>query len=292
MDLLSDGARAAAYLAESGFRHSRTLGQNFLLDDGVNRAIAEAGGAGPGMNVLEIGPGAGTLTCALARAGARVLAVEIDDQLRPVLEKMLAGMGNVQVVYGDIMKQDIPSLADGCFGAGAGYSVISNLPYAIASELLPDLVSGKRPPESITALVQAEAAERMASSPGEKTWCATAAKLKHFCRIQRLMTLPPHLFTPNAHVDSTLIRLDRLKESEREAQPKDLAVFLRCIDAAFAMRRKTLVNNLAAAFPISKAQAAQLLKDTGLADTVRGEALTLRELGLVSDAVAKAVREG
>lgn len=283
MDNLSDAARAGVYLAEREFHYSRALGQNFLLNDEANREIAEYSGACEGMNVLEIGPGAGTLTLALARTGARVLAAEIDTTLAPVLEKMLEGVENVSVEYCDITKQDIPTMIDGHFGSGAPYSVISNLPYAIAAELLPALVSSARPPESITALVQTEAAERMASAPGEKTWCAMAARISYFCDIKLLMTLPPHMFTPNAHVDSTLIRLDRLVPEQREAQPKDEGIFLKCVDAAFAMRRKTFSNNLSAAFAVSKAEAAGIIEDAGLASSVRGEALTLAEICRVSD---------
>ena len=285
-DLLGDAARARVYLQEAGFHFSRSLGQNFLLDDDWNRRIAALSGAGEGVNVLEVGPGSGTLTAALARAGARVLAVEIDTALAPILDKMLAPFPGAKVVFGDITKREIPALVDGEFGEGAAYRVVSNLPYAIAAELLPRLVSGARPPESVTAMVQREAAERMQARPGEKNWCALAARMQYFCAIETVAILPPHAFTPNAHVESALIRCRYLAPGERPAQPRDEKAFLACVDAAFAMRRKTYANNLAGAFGIPKSGAAELLEGIGLAPAVRGEALSLAEIARVSDAVS------
>ena len=284
-ELLGDAARARSLLQEAGFRFSRSLGQNFLLDDGWNRRIAQIAGAAPGVNVLEIGPGAGTLTAALARAGARVLAVEIDTALTPILEKMLESFPDAQVTYGDITKQEIPALVDAAFGAGAPYRVASNLPYAIAAELLPRLVSGTRPPESVTAMVQKEAADRMQARPGEKNWCALAARMQYFCAMETEAILPPHAFTPNAHVESALIACRVLPAEERPARPSSEKTFLACIDAAFAMRRKTYANNLAGAFGITKAAAAEILAALGLPPAVRGETLSLETLARVSDAL-------
>jgi len=286
-DLLGDAARARLLLQEEGFHFSRALGQNFLLDDDWNARIAALSGAGEGVNVLEIGPGAGTLTAALARAGASVLAVEIDRGLAPILEKLLAPFPNARVVYGDITKQDVAALADGAFGRDAPYRVVSNLPYAIAAELLPRLVSGRRAPDRIIAMVQKEAAERMQARPGEKNWCALAARMQYFCALETLAVLPPHAFTPNAHVESALIACRSLPSEERPARPREERTFLACVDAAFAMRRKTYANNLAGAFGLPRAEAAALLEGIGFPATVRGEALTLEELARVADALSE-----
>ena len=285
--ILGDADRARMYLADLDFHFSRALGQNFLLDDGWNRHIAECAGVEENDNVLEIGPGAGTLTCALARCGANVLAVEIDRTLETVLTRMLEPWPNAKVLYGDIMKQDIAVLADEHFGKGAPYSVVSNLPYAIAAELLPKLACMERAPERVIAMVQREAAERMCAGPGEKNWCALAARMQYFNSMNVLDILPAHAFTPNAHVESALIRADRYLPEERPAQPKDENMFLRTVDAAFAMRRKTMANNLTMAFGIPREKALAALEAAGQSATVRGEVLTLAELADVADALTE-----
>jgi len=282
---ISDAARARVYLSEADFHFSRALGQNFLLDDGWNAHIASVSGAKEGVNVLEVGPGAGTLTCALARTGAKVVAVEIDHALEGILAKMLEPFANAKVIYNDITKVDIRALADSEFGEGAPYLLVSNLPYAIAAELLPRLVSGERPPTGVTAMVQKEAAERMCAAPGEKNWCALAARMQYFCEMEIIDVLPPHAFTPNAHVDSALIGCRYYERDERPAQPKDEAKFLKCLDAAFAMRRKTYANNLSQAFSMPKEQAAGAIAAAGLKEGLRGETLTLSEIALVSDRI-------
>lgn len=280
---LSDAARARAYLSEANFRFSRALGQNFLLDDGWNEHIASVSGARNGVNVLEIGPGAGTLTCALARTGAKIIAVEIDHALESVLMKMLESFDNAEVIYGDICKMDIHALIDAKFGANEPYLLVANLPYAIVADLLPKLVSGERPPAGITAMVQREAAERICSQSGEKNWCALAARMQYFCKVQVLDLLPPHAFTPNAHVESALLGCNTYEKSERPAQPADEAKFLKCLDAAFAMRRKTYANNLSAAFSIPRERAVAALRSAGVGENVRGETLTLAQIAAVSD---------
>lgn len=283
---ISDAARARVYLSEAEFHFSRALGQNFLLDDGWNEHIAALSGAAEGVNVLEVGPGAGTLTCALARTGAKVVAVEIDHALEGILNKMLAPFDNAKVVYNDITKVDIAAFADEQFGEGADFILAANLPYAIVAELLPKLVSGPRPPMVITAMVQKEAAERMCAEPGEKNWCALAARMQYFCEMTVHDILPPHAFTPNAHVDSALIGCRYYAPEERPAQPKDEAVFLKCLDAAFAMRRKTYANNLSVAFSMPKDKAAQAIARAGIKEGVRGETLTLAQIALVADEIA------
>ena len=281
---ISDAARARVYLSEAEFHFSRALGQNFLLDDGWNAHIASVSGAQEGTNVLEVGPGAGTLTCALARAGAKVVAVEIDHGLEKILEKMLEPFADrAKVIFNDITKVDIKALADEQFGENAPYLLVSNLPYAIAADLLPKLASGERPPVSITAMVQKEAAERMCAAPGEKNWCALAARMQYFCEMEIIDVLPPHAFTPNAHVDSALIGCRYYEKSERPAQPANEEKFLKCLDAAFAMRRKTYANNLSVAFSIPKDKAAEAIAQAGLKDGIRGETLTLEQIAAVSD---------
>lgn len=287
MNDISDAARARVYLSEAEFHFSRALGQNFLLDDGWNSHIAQVSGAGEGVNVLEIGPGAGTLTSALARRGAKVVAVEIDRALEGILAKMLAPFENAKVIYNDICKTDIRALVDKQFGENASYLLVSNLPYAIAAELLPRLVSGERPPEGITAMVQKEAAERMCARPGEKNWCALAARMQYYCEMRVIDVLPPHAFTPNAHVDSALIGCRRYAKEERPAQMRDEKVFLQCLDAAFAMRRKTYANNLSAAFSMPREAAAAAIARAGLKDGVRGETLTLAQIAAVADEIGK-----
>lgn len=281
--VLSAELRARVALEKHRFRNTHSLGQNFLLSEGLLSSLLDAAEVAPDDNVLEVGPGAGVMTALMARRAARVLAVEVDRGLEPVLGEVLAGAENVPVEYADIMKADIAALTGEAFG-GESYRVIANLPYYITADVLLRLIACPAPPESVCVMVQKEAAERLMSAPGEKQWCALAAELRYYGDARVLAEVPPEAFDPPPHVTSQFIRIDR--HATPVVAPKDPAVFRRLIRAAFAMRRKTLANNLKAAFGLDQAAAKDVLQSAGVDERVRGEALTLEQLCAVADAIS------
>ena len=276
---ISAGLAARMALEKYGFRFSHSLGQNFILDDGLIERIVEAARVTPGENILEIGPGAGVMTRHLADVGANVTAVELDKSLEPVLRDVLEG-NDVRLVFGDALKLDIGELM-----GGAPYSVVANLPYYITADVVLALLTGANKPERVTIMVQKEAAERMMAKPGSKTWCALAATVQYFGQPEALMELPPEAFTPPPHVSSTLLGI-RLFD-EKPVQAKDDALMLRLVNAAFAMRRKTLANNLTASFSVPREKALEWIAALGKDERIRGEALSIGELARLSDIIGE-----
>ena len=275
---LSAGLAARMALTRHGFHFSHSLGQNFILDDTLVESIVSAAEIGEGDHVLEIGPGAGVMTRHLAEAGAVVTAVELDKTLEPVLTDVLAGVENARVVFGDAMKLHIGEVM-----GGEPYRVVANLPYYITADVVQRMITQEKKPEKITIMVQKEAAERMMAKMGSKTWCALAATVQYFGRVKILMEVPPEAFTPRPHVDSALIEISLFDEKPVEAQ--DEKMMLRVIAACFAMRRKTLLNNLCASFSVSREQATEWLEAAGLDAKIRGEALTLEQAAALSDVI-------
>ena len=276
------GQIARAALEKNGFRFTHSLGQNFILDDALTARIADAAGIAPGDRVFEIGAGAGVMTRTLSDSGAKVLALEIDRTLEPVLCEVLAGSG-VIVEFEDALKCDLDALTQRAF-AGEPFDVVANLPYYITADVFLLLVKSRLPIRRLTVMVQKEAAERIMASPGQKNWCLLSATVQHFGKPAVLMNVPPEAFTPRPHVESVLLRVDMFPERESvEAEE----MFLKVAQAAFAMRRKTLVNNLMRAFFLPRERAEALVASLGLDPKVRGEALTLPELSRLGVAVQK-----
>ena len=276
--------RARVALEKYRFRNTHSLGQNFILSEGLLGRLLDEAGIGPGDNVLEIGPGAGVMTRLLADRAARVLAVEVDRGLEPVLRDVLEGAENVRVEYQDILKADLRELTGEAFG-DKPYRVVANLPYYITADILLKLASAECPPESITIMVQREAAERLMSEPSSKQWCALAAELRFYGACEVLAEVPPEAFDPPPHVTSCFIRIDR--HERPVVEPEDLQLFRRLIRAAFAMRRKTLANNLKASFGLDQRTAQAVLGEAGVDERVRGEALSLAELCAVANAIGR-----
>ena len=279
--------RARVALEKHRFRNTHSLGQNFLLSEGLIDHLLDEAELSQEDCVLEIGPGAGLMTALLSRRCRRVLAVELDRGLEPVLTDVLAGCDNVRVEYGDILKTDVAALTREAFGGGE-YRVVANLPYYITADILLKLAAQPEPPESICIMVQKEAAERIMSAPGSKQWCALAAELQYYGQPRVLAEVPAEAFDPPPHVTSCFIRIDRYETPI--VTPKDEQVFRRVIRAAFAMRRKTLANNLKASFGLDQQAAKAVLAAAGLDERVRGESLDHAELCRVADALYKVSR--
>lgn len=273
---------ARAALARLDFKAKNALGQNFLLSPEVLAALADDAGVEGGDLILEIGAGAGTLTAEMASRGARVLAVELDTRLEPVLDSVLAPYPTATVIYGDALRIDLPRLWREQLGGP--FRVVANLPYGITTEIVEKLLQSNLPIRSLSLLVQLEAAQRMQARPGEKAYGMLAVMAQYYAEVRTGMSVPRGAFTPPPHVESCAVHLTMRESPAVACAP---APFFRAVRAAFAMRRKTLVNNLCAGYSLPRERALDIVKRCGLSETVRGEALTLEQLA----AVARAVEE-
>ena len=281
---LCDIREIKSLLARHGFHFSKSMGQNFLIQSWVPRDIAAASGAGPGVGVLEIGPGIGPLTDRLAGLADRVAAVELDRSLLPVLAETMAGHDNVEIVPGDILKLDVPALV-GEKLAGLTPIVCANLPYNITTPVLTALLEA-RCFASITVMIQREVARRICAAPGTPDYGAFSVYCQVHAGTELLFDVPPDCFLPAPKVTSSVLRLT---PRPLPAEIEDAAFFFRVVRAAFAQRRKTLLNALGAAFggQVSKEELAGLLAGCGLPPDVRGERLGIPEFA----ALARALRQ-
>ena len=281
---LCDIREIKSLLARHGFHFSKSMGQNFLIQSWVPRDIAAASGAGSGVGVLEIGPGIGPLTDRLAGLADRVAAVELDRSLLPVLAETMAGHDNVEIVPGDILKLDVPALV-GEKLAGLTPIVCANLPYNITTPVLTALLEA-RCFASITVMIQREVARRICAAPGTPDYGAFSVYCQVHAGTELLFDVPPDCFLPAPKVTSSVLRLT---PRPLPAELEDEAFFFRVVRAAFAQRRKTLLNALGAAFggQVSKEELAGLLAGCGLPPDVRGERLGIPEFA----ALARALRQ-
>ena len=263
-----------ALLDRHGFHFSKSLGQNFLIESWVPRDIAEASGAEKGNVVLEIGPGVGVLTRELAARAARVAAVELDERLFPILRETLAGCENVRLVPGDAMKLDLAALIRQEFG-GLRAAVCANLPYYISSPLLMRLLEERLPVESITVMVQKEAAERLCAEPGSRAAGAVSYAVRYYAQPRQLFVVQPGSFYPPPRVTSAVIRLE-LRACPPVDTP-DEAGFFKLVRAAFGQRRKAAANAVSAGLGLPKPLVAGAMQAAGLAPLARPEQLTLAD---------------
>jgi len=283
---LTDRAYVRALLERHGFRFSKAMGQNFLVNPSVCPRMAEESGAAEGVGVLEIGPGIGVLTQQLAERASRVVCIELDARLLPILGETLADYDNVEVICGDVLEVDLAEILRTRFG-GMPAVVCANLPYYITTPILMRLLEQRLPIRSITVMVQKEAAERLCALPGEKNCGAISAAVAYYARPQRLFSVAAGSFLPAPKVDSAVIRLD-LHETPPVVVESEAQLFS-TVRAAFSQRRKTAVNALSSALSCEKALAAQCLADCGLSAAARAEELTLEDFARLT---ARLAREG
>ena len=266
-------------LGRHGFRFTKSMGQNFLINPEIPAAIAEASGAGKDYGVLEIGPGVGSLTVELAKRAGKVLSVELDRDLLPILAETLSGCGNAEIVSGDALKLDLSALADEHF-QGLTPIVCANLPYNITSPILEKLVLAPRF-QSVTVLLQKEVAERLAAPDGSGDGGAFSLFLRYHMQPELLFAVSRENFLPRPKVDSAVLRCTRRTYPAVEVE--DEAYFFRVMRGAFLLRRKTIVNSLAAALPeLSKDAIRNAVTACGLPETVRGERLTLQNFAEIT----------
>ena len=257
-----------------GFTFSKSLGQNFIVNPSVCPKIAELGGAESEVGVLEIGAGFGVLTNELAARAEKVVVVELDSRLLPVLSYTLSDHKNVKVVNQDILKTDLPALLAEEFGE-MEVVVCANLPYYITSPILMMLLESRLPVKSITVMVQKEAGERLCAAMPSRACGAVTAAVRYYSEPQILFPVSRGSFYPSPNVDSMVVRLDVKKELPLEGEAEKR--LFRVVKAAFGQRRKTLVNTLSSGLKIEKARAAEAIAEAGLKPTVRAEELSLDE---------------
>ena len=262
--------------AKQGFHHKHSLGQNFIEDEALLEELARLSLVTQEDCVLEIGPGFGALTKPLARRARQVLALEIDRALLPILQVTLESFGNVQVLQGDVMKTDLAALVKQAFGEECPLRVAANLPYYITTDVISRLILELPQARSIAVMIQKEVGDKLLSAPGEAGYGPLAILCQYTCEVQRALDVPASCFNPPPKVDSSFMVLTRRREPL--APVADEALFFRLVKAAFAMRRKTMTNNLAAGFALDRAQAAALLEETGLSAQSRAEALSIGQL--------------
>ena len=267
----------------------KEFGQNFLTDRMVVEDIADACCMDENSTVLEIGPGIGTLTYELALRRRRVVSLEIDRGLIPVLDFTLGEFDNVRVINEDVMQTDLEALLAPYFAEGP-VSVCANLPYYITTPILMKLLESRLPFDYITVMIQAEVADRLAAKAGSKDYGAITAVLAYYGETEKLFTVPADRFVPAPKVNSSVIRIKLYKE--RPYHPRDEALLFRTIKAAFGQRRKTLVNALGAGFPeLSREQITDTVTACGHDLNVRGERLDIAQFVELSDRIYEILKK-
>ncbi len=283
MSSLSDIGTIKDIMQRHGFSFSKGLGQNFLVNPSVCPRMAEMGGANEHSGVLEIGPGIGVLTAELARRAKRVVAVELDDRLIPVLGETLAEFDNVKVIHGDALKLDLAAIIREEFADCESVAVCANLPYYITSPIIMALLESRLPITSVTVMVQKEAADRICAPVGSRDSGALTVAINYYSEPHMLFRVSPGSFMPPPKVTSAVIRMDILPQPKYDVG--DEKVFFNMVKAGFSQRRKTLANSLTSGGFLSKEQAAQALSRAGIAPNTRIEALDTQKLATLSKCI-------
>lgn len=256
-------------MSSSGFKTKKSLGQNFLNDPGVIEEIADACGAGPEDTVVEIGPGLGVLTDALSERAGRVIAVELDDRLIPILRTKFALHPNVEIVHEDILKFDWSSI-----GPAGSLRIVGNLPYYITTPILLGILEKDVPAKNITVMVQKEVADRIVAKPGGKDFGVLSVSLQYYAECRKVINVPAECFDPAPKVDSAVVVLEL--KSQRALDPGGEEKLFRLVKTAFSQRRKTLLNSLSG-LGFEKEKIQELLINNGIDPSRRAETLSVEE---------------
>ena len=279
---LSDINTVRSLLQKNGFTFKKSLGQNFLINPDVCPAMADAA-CDKNTGVIEIGPGIGVLTAELSARAKRVIAIELDERLKKILPVTLSDCENVEVIYCDVLKTDLKKLITERCSDCSSVAVCANLPYYITSPIVMNLLESKLPIDSITVMVQKEAAERLCATVGTRQAGAVSVAVSYYSEPEILFGVDRNSFMPPPNVDSAVIQL-HIRENP-PVKVLDEAKFFRLIKACFAQRRKTLVNTVSNTAGIGKEELKKALAKMGLSETVRGEKLTLEELAELSNLI-------
>lgn len=268
-------------LTRHGFTFSKAMGQNFIVNPGVCPRMAKESGC-EGIGVIEIGPGIGVLTVELAKLARRVVCIELDTRLAPILEETLHGLDNVSVVFEDVLKVDLPALIAREF-AGMEVVVCANLPYYITSPIIMSLLEARLPIKAITVMVQKEAAQRLCALPATRDVGAVSIAVRYYSEPKVLFQVSRGSFLPAPDVDSSVIRLDL--HSNPTVAVQDEKLFFQVVRAAFSQRRKTISNSLAGVGGLSKDRIKLVLHRAQVPENARAEQLTLPQFAAIADAV-------
>ncbi|MTT32976.1 16S rRNA (adenine(1518)-N(6)/adenine(1519)-N(6))-dimethyltransferase RsmA [Terrilactibacillus sp. BCM23-1] len=272
-------------IKQHDFTFKKSLGQNFLIDENILSNIVSAADVTDASYVIEIGPGIGALTQLLAERAKKVVAIEIDERLKPILFKTLNGHSNVTVRFGDVLKVDLHQIIKEEFPDGAEIKVIANLPYYVTTPILMRLLTSQLPITDIVVMIQKEVAERLEASPGEKSYGSLSIAVQYMAEPRIMMAVPKTVFIPQPNVDSAVIRLQVRKEKKVQVMSEDF--FFKVVRASFGQRRKTLMNNLMNNLYTKdqKASLLSVLEEVSIDPKRRGETLSIEEFGKLADAL-------
>ena len=261
------------------FRFTKSLGQNFLIDGNIVRGIVENSGITEEDYILEIGPGIGTLTEELSLNAKRVVAIEIDESLKPVLEETLGNKSNIDIVFGDVLKVDLKEIIDEKLNGGP-VKVVANLPYYITTPIIGRLLEEELPLESITVMVQKEVGDRIISGPGTKDYSSLSVFINFYTEPEIVLHVPKSVFMPQPRVDSAVVKLN----IKKDLPDIDRVKFFKVVKASFAMRRKTLLNCLSSGeFEMDKGEIKNLLEEIQIDPGIRAERLKVEDFIKISE---------
>ena len=280
MDFISP-AEIKRIASRYGFVFKKGLGQNFLSSQSVLEEIADAAEI-ENEGVIEIGPGFGVLTNELAKRAEKVLALEIDERLIPILRDTLSEYDNVKVINKDVLKTDIAELIKSEFG-DKRVSVAANLPYYITTPIITSLIENRLPLKNLVVMIQKEVADRITAQPGTKDYGAISVLCQFYTKPELICNVGAELFVPPPKVDSAVVKM--AFRDEPAVEVKDEKMFFRTVKAAFSQRRKTLLNCLAANFPINKSDLTQIMESVDISPSRRGETLSLEEFAKLAEAI-------
>ena len=280
----NDKAAIEALLKRHGFHFSKSMGQNFLIDPAIPYEIAESSRANEQNGVLEIGPGIGVLTRELAKRAAKVVSIEVDERLPPLLAETMAGVDNFKLVLQDVLKVDLKALIAQEF-PGMPVAVCANLPYYITSPIVMKLLGDRLPIESLTVMVQKEAADRLAAAPGTRASSAISCAVSYYATSKMMFTAAPGSFYPAPKVTSAVVRMEI--RPTPAVQVEDEAGYFALVRAAFGQRRKTAANAIASGLGMPKDAVTAAIEAAGFDARIRPEALTLEDFAKIQNALAR-----
>ena len=281
---LTDIGTVKDILARHGFHFSKSLGQNFIINPSICPRMAEESGIDENCGVIEIGAGIGVLTAELAKRAKKVVVIEIDTKLLPILDETLKDFDNIEIINQDVLKTDLAALIEEKF-SGMPVYVCANLPYYITSPVIMTLLESRLPIEAITVMVQKEAAQRLCAPVGSRLSGAVTVAVDYYAHAEKLFDVSSGSFMPAPKVDSSVIRMDIRKEPEISVTNEEL--FFRIVHAAFGQRRKTASNGISAGAGIPKDVVIRAIEECGFEPSVRAESMTMQQLADLSEAIGR-----
>ncbi|MCU9815098.1 MULTISPECIES: 16S rRNA (adenine(1518)-N(6)/adenine(1519)-N(6))-dimethyltransferase RsmA [Paraclostridium] len=286
MDRLSSHRKTKEVVDKHGFKFSKSLGQNFLIDDNVIDKILDGARLSEGDKIIEVGPGIGTLTREMGKVADKVVAIEIDKTLIPILKDTLDEFENIEVVNQDILKVDVQGLVNEKLSGGP-VKLVANLPYYITTPIVMKFLEEDIPVTDIVVMVQKEVADRMNAGPGTKDYGALSIAVQYYCDTEIVAKAPRHMFIPQPNVDSTVIGLHVREEKKYKVDSEE--IFFKTVKAAFGQRRKTLLNALGTLGFLDKDEIREVLQEANIDEKRRGETLSIEEFANLANCVNKKV---